>query len=80
MAEQPPRLVHGRPCQRLPGQADVTIAYLEAEKQRVYGEIKNYPTPITGCDQQFNALLEEQARIVAQLRRLEEAQSSEAGL
>lgn len=43
---------------------------LEAEKRRLYEEIRNYPTPIAGCDQQFNHLLEQQARVVAELNRL----------
>ena len=45
---------------------------LEAEITRIYGEIGSYPTPIAGCDQQFNYLLEEQRRILRELARLEE--------
>jgi hypothetical protein len=44
--------------------------FLEAEKRRLYEEIRNYPTPIAGCDQQFNYLLEQQARTVAELNRI----------
>ena len=44
--------------------------FLEAEKRRLYEEIRNYPTPIAGCDQQFNYLLEQQARIAAELNRI----------
>jgi hypothetical protein len=44
--------------------------FLEAEKRRLYEEIRNYPTPIAGCDQQFNYLLEQQASIVAELNRI----------
>lgn len=40
---------------------------LENERHRVNGEIKNYPTPITACDAQFNYLLEERARIAEEL-------------
>jgi chorismate mutase len=29
----------------------------------IYKQIKNYPTPITGCDEQFNYLLEERNRL-----------------
>ena len=29
----------------------------------IYEQIKNYPTPITGCDEQFNFLLEERDRL-----------------
>ncbi len=46
---------------------------LEAEKQRLYEEIRSYPTPIAGCDQQFNYLLEQQARVVAELHRVRQA-------
>jgi hypothetical protein len=44
--------------------------FLEAEKRRLYEEIRNYPTPIAGCDQQFNHLLEQQARVTAELNRI----------
>lgn len=43
---------------------------LEAEKRLVYEEIRNYPTPITACDEQFNHLLEKQARVIAELNRV----------
>ena len=46
---------------------------LEAEKRRLYEEIRNYPTPIAGCDQQFNYLLEQQARVAAALNRVRAA-------
>jgi hypothetical protein len=42
----------------------------ENEKRRINEEIRNYPTPIAGCDAQFNFLLEEQARIVKELDQL----------
>jgi hypothetical protein len=48
----------------------IEIANLEAEKARLYEEIRRYPTPITACDQQFNWLLEQQTRVIAELRRL----------
>ena len=44
--------------------------HLENEKARIYEAIGNYPTPIAGCDQQFNYLLEEQTRIRLELDRL----------
>jgi hypothetical protein len=44
--------------------------HLESERQRINKEIKNYPTPITACDAQFNYLLEEQKRIPQELDRL----------
>jgi hypothetical protein len=44
--------------------------HLESERQRIYEEIKNYPTPIPACDAQFNYLLEERQRIPQELDRL----------
>lgn len=35
-------------------------------------EIGAYPGPITGCDAQFNYLLEERARLSAELKQLED--------
>jgi predicted nuclease with TOPRIM domain len=48
---------------------------LETEKRRINEEIRNYPTPIAACDEQFNSLLEEQARIVQELDRLRGSES-----
>ena len=47
--------------------------HLENEKARIYESIIHYPTPIAGCDQQFNYLLEEQTRIRLEWDRLNEA-------
>jgi hypothetical protein len=44
-------------------------ARLEDCKRRIYTEIKNYPSPITACDQQFNYLLEQQTQIQDGLAR-----------
>jgi hypothetical protein len=46
---------------------------LAAEKRRLYEQIRDYPTPIAGCDQQFNYLLEQQARVTAELNRIRAA-------
>ena len=46
---------------------------LRAEHDRIKQEIASYPTPIAGCDQQFNNLLEQQARFSAEWERLEAA-------
>jgi len=43
---------------------------LAAEKQRLYDALRQYPTPIAGCDQQFNFLLEQQARVTAELQQV----------
>jgi hypothetical protein len=34
-------------------------------------EIRNYPTPIAGCDEQFNHLLEQRDKVLHHLRRLD---------
>jgi hypothetical protein len=52
-----------------------SIDELESEKRRINEEIRNYPTPIAGCDAQFNSLLEEQAKIVEKLDQLKQSGS-----
>lgn len=52
---------------------------LEAERQRVQGEITAYPAPIPACDAYFNFLLEQRAVLSDELRRLDEAQAESAG-
>ncbi len=44
---------------------------LQAARSRLIDEISNYPTPIAGCDEQFNHLLSERNKVVAALRALE---------
>lgn len=51
--------------------ADIKVL-LENEKKRIYDEIRNYPPPIAGCDQQYNHLLEERTRILQELKRIQE--------
>lgn len=36
---------------------------LEAERQRIAAELRDYPRPVAGCDAQFNHLLERRAEI-----------------
>jgi hypothetical protein len=45
-------------------------ACVERQKELIYEQIRSYPTPITGCDQQFNFLLKRQARVSDELARL----------
>lgn len=45
--------------------------HLTASRARLFESIRTYPTPITGCDQQFNHLLEQREHLSAALRRLE---------
>jgi hypothetical protein len=51
----------------------LTESDLEAKKRRLYSDIRNYPTPIAACDQHFNYLLEQQARVKAELSRVRRA-------
>ncbi|MCH8238506.1 MAG: hypothetical protein IIB62_00370 [Proteobacteria bacterium] len=46
---------------------------LEARRTALNVEIAAYPGPITGCDAQFNHLLELRSGINLELKRLEEA-------
>ena len=54
---------------------DEIRAELAQQKAQVYEQIGNYPTPITGCDQQFNYLLDKQSRILKALARVSEVES-----
>ena len=38
--------------------------------QRIKNEIKHYPTPIAGCDEQFNFLLSERNRLTEELNNI----------
>lgn len=44
--------------------------HLENVRRSILAEIRNYPTPIAACDQQFNYLLEQRDRIAGELSRL----------
>ena len=43
---------------------------LKVAQSTLVTEIKNYPTPIAGCDVQFNHLLEQKARVNAAIEAL----------
>ena len=43
---------------------------IEALLGNIYLQIKNYPTPIAGCDEQFNFLLAERDRLRDELEQL----------
>lgn len=46
------------------------LSGLEAAKALIDTEISDYPTPIAGCDAQFNHLLAEQRKVARALREL----------
>ena len=52
---------------------------LETARQRISGEISNYPAPRPACDADFNHLLEERARISEELNRLHAAANAAPG-
>lgn len=60
-----------------PAKAESAAAIVEAARLRLHeaqavldAEIRAYPTPISGCDAQFNHLLAERRRVRAALRAL----------
>lgn len=52
------------------GHVQGAIQKLETARSKLIAEIRNYPTPIAGCDVQFNHLIEERTRISAALGAL----------
>ncbi|MBC7778534.1 MAG: hypothetical protein H7125_00380 [Proteobacteria bacterium] len=44
---------------------------LEAERDRVAGDMLDYPTPVPACDVDFNALIDERIRLADALARLD---------
>lgn len=45
--------------------------HLQAARAAIDAEIHHYPTPVAGCDAQYNHLLAERSRVLAALRALE---------
>ena len=45
---------------------------LAVARQLLQDEISNYPSPISGCDAQFNHMLGERQKVLAAIRSLEE--------
>jgi len=54
-------------------QAALTLALQELQTARkcLRSEIAEYPTPISGCDEQFNRLLSDRTRIANAIQALE---------
>lgn len=50
---------------------EVLRGRLEALKASIHKQLRAYPTPITGCDEQFNHLLEQRDRVFRELGRLD---------
>ena len=47
----------------LGGKSTMENREIAARLDTIYEQIKNYPTPIAGCDEQFNFLLSERDRL-----------------
>ena len=45
---------------------------LKEELQGINDKIGNYPSPITGCDEQFNYLLDRRSELEKRIRKLSE--------
>ena len=50
----------------------VAVSELRLARQQVQDEISAYPTPIAGCDEQYNHLLAQRRRIRNALEALQE--------
>ena len=48
-----------------------SLRSLLERREAIAREIGGYPRPITGCDAQFNRLLEERAALVEEIGRLD---------
>ncbi|WP_421980580.1 hypothetical protein [Roseibium sp.] len=49
---------------------DEARAALECARQSIADEIRDYPTPVSGCDAQYNHLLSKRAQITRALTAL----------
>ena len=54
------------------------VAHLNDSRESILTEIRDYPTPIAGCDQQFNHLLEERDRVAHDLQLLQSLARNQA--
>lgn len=45
--------------------------HLEGIRKPIFAELRNYPQPIAGCDQQFNHLSQQRDSIFGELERLD---------
>jgi len=52
-----------------------TLAQLRQQLDALSQEIRHYPTPIARCDEQLTQLLEERARLLAELQEAEAHQA-----
>lgn len=50
---------------------DTARVALESARQLIADEIRDYPTPVSGCDAQYNHLLSKRAQITKALNALQ---------
>lgn len=61
----------------MPGRSDYSAIRaalseeLQRERERIYGEIHNYPPPIPACDAQFNHLIQQRSAVTQELRTVQ---------
>jgi hypothetical protein len=60
--------------------ASEIVEHLHGVRERIAGEIRSYPTPITRCDAQFNHLYEQQGRLARDLDRMEKEKVTRAAI
>lgn len=58
---------------------EALFSRLQAEKARIQLEISSYPTPIAGCDEQFDYLLERCRQVRRELAALEAVEQAGFG-
>lgn len=58
--------------------ADEIVEHLYCLRERLAGEIRNYPTPIPRCDAQFNHLYEQLGRLARDLDGIESGKNARA--
>ncbi len=66
----------GREHAEFAAEREARRSRLQAEKARMQREISTYPTPIAGCDEQFNYLLERYSQVRQALARLMETEQA----
>jgi hypothetical protein len=79
-AEMPPRTAGSDiTCARdVTGSAWARVRdHLRHLRNALQDEIRNYPTPIAGCDQQFNYLLQKRQQLIEETSRIDAALASD---
>lgn len=59
-----------QPKTHLKNSVSAAVRELETAKRLVLAELSSYPTPVSGCDAQYNYLLSERTKILGALESL----------